>query len=89
MPVTFLLSWPAKIEVLAVLLRALPRARVGLLVLGQIAWSLKLLLAVTANVHYISWLLGLTAARHGAGDFNHVHAVLGGIRETALDPEGF
>ena len=56
-PVPFFLGWPAKVEILALLMGAFPGTRMGFLVFCKITWSFELLLAVTARVHNIPWLV--------------------------------
>ena len=56
-PVTFLLSWPTMLVILALYVRTLPGPRMCFLVLGQITGSLKLFLAITANVHDVAGLV--------------------------------
>ena len=67
-PITFFLGWPTVLKVLALLLGALPRTRMGLLMLGQVTRPLELLLAITADVHDITGFVRLPATSHGASD---------------------
>ncbi|MBO1764760.1 hypothetical protein JQN64_26635, partial [Escherichia coli] len=78
--VTFLLGRPAEFKVLAVLLRTLPRAGMCLLVLGQITWALEFLVAVTAGVANIAWLLRFASSCHGASHLIVVHVINMGVR---------
>ena len=51
MAVTLFLGWPAMFVILALLIRALPWPLVGLEVLGQVTWTLELLVAQRALVN--------------------------------------
>lgn len=62
--ILLLLGWPTKIVVLAAPDGALPWTRVCLLVLGEVARALELLLAVTACVHDVAGSFAFAATCH-------------------------
>ena len=83
--ITFLLRWPAHFVVAAFQLWALPRTRVRLLVLGQVARALELLVADMARVHDVSGSIGLATASHGAIGLVFIIFIVG---EGALQHHG-
>lgn len=62
--ILLLLGWPTKIVVLAASDGALPWTRVRLLVLGEVARALELLLAVAACVHDVAGSFTFAATCH-------------------------
>lgn len=62
--VSLLLGGPAKLSVSASWFCALPRARVGFLMLGQIAWAFEDLVAEVAFLIDIHWRSILLPASH-------------------------
>jgi hypothetical protein len=80
-PIALLLGGPAKVEVLALLLTALPGTRVSLLVLGEVTWSLEFFLAVAARVQNVSRLVRFPSASHGSIDTLVIHII---VRQAPL-----
>jgi hypothetical protein len=66
--ITLLFGWPADLVVFAGGVGALPGARMGLLVLGQVARTLEDLVAVRALLVDVHWRRVLLAASHGSHD---------------------
>lgn len=66
--ITLLFGWPTDLVVLAGSVSALPGARVGLFMLGQVARTLEDLVAVRALLVDVHWRRILLAASHGAHD---------------------
>jgi hypothetical protein len=66
--ITLLFGWPSDLIVLAGSVGALPGARMGLLVLGQVARTLEDPVAVRALLVDVHWRRVLLATSHGAHD---------------------